>query len=463
MKISLQASIYFILAIALLLLSMYLPNAWMVSLGLIVWAIIIAFSWRPYLPNVFFFILSFHLLQVISFPLYINSSWNGNVNFDTQHAIQAFIVALIGIVVILLVVVKIGYKNLVISIEIFELHTLKLNPKKVLIVYLILYFIANVAGSFAGGGVFRQVFINIQLLKWLGFVLLGFVSIKNKVYRVYFIIAFSLEFVTGFFSFFSSFKEVFFYTSVVLMTYVRKISLKTVVQTFIIGSLLFILAVYWTAIKGEYRAFLNQGTKTQSVQVSQSDAYEKLNELASTVTPTIFNETLGDLYYRTQYVFHLSKAMDIVPNEIPYQNGSVWGDNLKFVLVPRFLDPDKGILDASIKASKFTGIQFSGANKGTSFSLGYFAECYVDFGIPGMFLAIAVIALIWVKIFRYFLLKATSNLVVNYSIIIAFFIQFALFEKDGVYMIGRLYTSLVTFVVFKYLFFKRIERYITSW
>ncbi|MCW5905681.1 MAG: hypothetical protein KIT64_08815 [Chitinophagaceae bacterium] len=462
-NISLQASIYFILAVAVLLLSLLLPNAWMVSLGLIILAIITATTWKPYLPNVFFFILAYHLLQVITFPLYINYSWNGNVDYNTEHAVKAFIVALIGILVLWLVIVKLVYKNVVITKEIFEIHVAQLNPKKVLIVYLFLYFIANIAGTFADSGVLRQVFINIQLLKWMGFVLLGYVSIRSKVYRLYFFIAFSLEFVGGFFSFFSSFKMVFFYTAIILMTYVRNISLKTVVQFFTIGTFLFIIIVYWTAIKGEYRAFLNQGTKTQTVQVSQSDAFNKLNELASSVSTTVFNETLGDLYYRLQYVFHLSKAMDIVPSEVPYQNGSVWGENIKFVLVPRFLDPDKGTIDASLKTSKFTGIEFAGVDKGTSISLGYFGDCYVDFGIPGMFAVLAIIAFMWVRIYRYFLLKATSNLVVNYSITIAFFVQFAYFESDGTFMLGRLYTTFVVFFLFKILFFKRIERYITSW
>jgi hypothetical protein len=152
----------------------------------------------------------------------------------------------------------------------------------------------------------------------------------------------------------------------------------------------------------------------------------------------------------------------MVPANIPYQRGAVWRQTVEFVAVPRFINPNKGTLDNSVKASKFTGIPFSGASRGVSFSLGYFADCYVDFGVPGMFIALAVLAFIFAKIYRFFLLRATGNIVINYAIVIAFFVQFSFFEMDGTFMFGRLFTSFVVFLALKYTLFPKMEKFITS-
>ncbi|HEX8279214.1 MAG TPA: hypothetical protein VF540_10990, partial [Segetibacter sp.] len=376
---------------------------------------------------------------------------------------SAYLCSLIGLVVMSFVFSEVAYKNLQISIEAFEEALNKIDPKKVLYLYLILYFLSGALSrsAFAFGGL-TQVFLNIALLKWAGFVLLGYLSFKNKEYRIFFIVAFVLDFVGGFFSFFSSFKDVFFYTAVILMTFIRKINFNVSFKAALVGVFLFYLAVVWTVIKGDYRSFLNEGSGQQTVNVSQEKAFGKLSDLLSSITQESINQGMGSFFYRLQYVYHFAKSMDMVPANIPYQHGAVWRETIEFVAVPRMLNPNKGTLDNSVKATKYTGIPFSGASRGVSFSLGYFADCYVDFGVPGMFIALAVIAFIFAKIYRFFLLKATGNIVVNYAIVIAFFVQFSFFEMDGTFMFGRLFTSFIVFLALKYTLFPRMEKFISK-
>ncbi len=461
-RISIHGGIYLLAGLLSLYCLEFLQNGWMVAIGIPVLIIVILLTWRQFLPNVFAFILVYHWLQVIAYPFFINTRWGGNPNFGTLHSSEAFLSALAGILVMAVIINRVAYRKIRISENEFSTHMKRLNPVRVLYIYLALYFMSNILGNF-GRGALAQIFINIALLKWVGYVLLGYICTRNKIFIKYFVLAFFLELAGGFFSYFSYFKFVFFYISIVLITYIRQVSTKVAVLGIIFGSGLFYLFVIWTAVKGEYREFLIQGSNTMSVQVSQSAALDKLTELVSSVNGNVFDKAVDAFYYRLQYVYHLAKCMDMVPQKIPYQDGAVWKENIEFVTVPRIIDPNKGILDASVKASKFTGINYSKSSEGVSFSLGYFAECYVDFGIPGMFLALAIIALLWSWIYRFFLLKATSNLVINYAIIAAFFIQFGLFEKDGVYMAGRLYSTFVVFVFLKYTVFKRIERYITTW
>lgn len=450
-----------LVAILSLLSLVFLQNSILMAAGYAILIVIIILTWKVYTPNVFTFIMVFHWTQVFTYILFVNSSWQGNLNQLTDSSVKAYLSALFGIVIMCFVFNKVAYKHINVSSGQFEEAIDKINPKKVLYLYFILYLLSGILSSSAFGlAGLTQIFLNIALLKWAGFVLLGFLSFRRKEYRLFFLIAFILDFVSGFFSFFSSFKEVFFYTAIVVMTYITKINLNVSVKGIAVISILFFIAVVWTIVKGDYRSFLNEGNKQQVVTVSQNQAFRKLSDLLSIVNKETFNEGIGQFFYRLQYVYHLSKAMDYVPATEPFQQGAVWRQTIQFTTVPRFLDPDKGIYDASVKTSKFTGIQYLGQSHGVSFSLGYFADCYVDFGIPGMFFAIGAIAFLWSKIFRFFLLKSTGNLIINYAIVTAFFIQFCFFEMDGIFMFGRMFTTLIVFILLKYTLFPKMEKFI---
>ena len=440
----------------------YMQHAMLILAGYAVLITIIALTWKPYLPNVFTFIMVFHWTQIITYIFYVNSAWHGDLNFLTNSSVRAYLSALAGIIVMSFVFNMIAYRNINVSVFKFEEAIDRINPKKVLYLYLILYMISNILSRIAFGfSSLTQIFLNIALLKWAGFVLLGYLSFRKKEYRIFFAIAFVLDFVSGFFSFFSSFKEVFFYTAIVAMTYITKINFSVSIKGVIIGFFMFFIAVVWTVVKGDYRNFLNEGSNQQVVSVSRGQAFNKLSDLLSIVNEETFDEGIGQFFYRLQYVYHLSKSIDYVPEIEPFQKGAVWKQTIEFATVPRMFDPNKGVYDASIKASKFTGMQFLGSAQGVSFSLGYFADCYVDFGIPGMFIALAVLAFIWSMIFRFFLLKSTGNIVINYAIVAAFFVQFSFFEMDGTFMFGRMFTTFVVFFILKYTLFSRLEKFVS--
>ena len=453
---------FFVLLTLLSFLSLFMPNGILMVAGYAALAIIIVVTWKLYMPNVFTFIMVFHWAQVFTYILFVNSSWQGNLYLLTDSSVRAYLTALTGIIIMSVVFNKVAYTHIDVSYLQFEEAIDKINPKKVLYLYFMLYVISNILSSRAFGleGL-TQIFLNIALLKWAGFVLLGFLSYRKKEYRIFFIIAFILDFISGFFSFFSSFKDVFFYTAIVAMTYIVKINLSVSLKGIAVGFILFIIAVVWTVVKGDYRSFLNEGSKQQVVMVSQDQAFGKLSDLLSILDRETFNDGIGQFFFRLQYVYHLAKAMDYVPAVEPFQRGAVWRQTIKFTTLPRIFDPDKGICDASAKATRFTGIQYSGQSRGVSFSLGYFADCYVDFGIPGIFIALALLAFIWSKIFRFFLLKSTGNIVINYAIVAAFFVQFSFFEMDGTFMFGRMFTSFVVFLVLKYTLFSRLEKFLT--
>jgi len=170
---------------------------------------------------------------------------------------------------------------------------------------------------------------------------------------------------------------------------------------------------------------------------------------------------MADFLDRLQYTYHLAKTMDRVPDIIPYQNGNNLATTLTFVLTPRLLDPNKGTYDASVKASKYTGIQYLGSKKGVSVSLGYFADGFIDFGYFGMFLPLLALGFVYGKSYFYFIKNASNNFIFNYAVVGAIFMELFAFESDSIFLFGRLYVNIVIFFVLKMVFFPKLMNYIS--
>ena len=67
--------------------------------------------------------------------------------------------------------------------------------------------------------------------------------------------------------------------------------------------------------------------------------------------------------------------------------------------MPRLLFVDKDVIDDTARTNLYTG-GLAGSSEGTSISLGYVAEAYIDFGTFGMFAALLAIGLLYGAIYR---------------------------------------------------------------
>jgi hypothetical protein len=103
---------------------------------------------------------------------------------------------------------------------------------------------------------------------------------------------------------------------------------------------------------------------------------------------------------RLGYLRFFAGSIRTVPNAVPYQNGKLWSEAI-FTLIPRALFPDKPILDDSKRTNEFSGISVAGADKGTSISIGYVGESYIDFGVPFMFAPIFALGCFWGWLYRF--------------------------------------------------------------
>jgi hypothetical protein len=169
-----------------------------------------------------------------------------------------------------------------------------------------------------------------------------------------------------------------------------------------LGAILIIhYLILWSAVKAEYRKFVSRGKKTQSVQVSPQIARQKYVELMTTVDAKKYQRGVEAFVDRIGYIQLFAASLGHVPKRVPHQGGKIYWSAIKHYTVPRFLNPEKEVLDDSKHASKYTGINLSGAKQATSISLGYIADAYVDFGRLYMFPILFFVGCLFGFCYRY--------------------------------------------------------------
>jgi len=273
----------------------------------------------------------------------------------------------------------------------------------VLVLYLIAFAFSFFLGRIAFGiPQLTQPLLALGAIRWVMLFLLAYSVLVNR--RQYALLGFAvgLEIVAGFTGYFSDFKSVFFILLIVLPAAGLTLRGWRLVQFVTAAILVFVLAVFWTAVKGDYRASLNQGTGQQIASLPIKQRLAILSELPKTVDIEKFKQGFEDLLLRISYVEYFALTIQNVPSNVPYEKGQLWWDSIKHVVMPRLLFPGKSVIDDSMRTSQYTGLEISGAERGTSISIGYFGESYIDFGPIGMFGPIFLLGLFHGSIYRFF-------------------------------------------------------------
>lgn len=444
----------------LLLSQFFFTNGLILFAGMFILFMLFNNLQQPYKPSVFTLILVFHFIQ-ISAGIWQSNYLGKEINWRSDSTDYATIMSYIGLVVLFLPIIYYQNKIPAITRATFAKHADRLSIDKTFRIYVISFFVMNALIGIANVlPALTQVIYSLGNIKWFLFLLFGYQSILKKRKQKEFLLFCVLEFVMGFYSYFSEFKTILFFIGSFYLCLVAYVSFNKLLIAVCGVLVLFFAGVFWTGVKGEYRSFLNGGTKTQSVQVEKGDAFNKLVELSEKKNKEGYTDAVGDFLDRFQYTYHLAKTMDRVPAVIPYEDGKNWGQTIAFVFTPRILNPDKGTYDASIKASKYTGIQYSGVKRGVSVSLGYFADGYIDFGYVGMLVPLLILGLIYGSSYFYFIKNSSDNYVFNYAVAGALFMEFFAFESDNIFVLGRLYVNLLVFFMLKLFLFPRLMDHI---
>lgn len=336
-----------------------------------------------------------------------------------------------------------------VKIQIDESLWIKYNPLKLLQVYVIvsiIIYISQVAiWTFPG---LVQYFYFLFYIKW-GFFLITFFAVFRFApkLKIYLFVIIAVEFVLGLSSFFaSSFINILIFSVIAYMSVSKKISFQKGLLFILMIFLLFHISVLWTASKGNYRSFLTEGKISQTVTVSDDKARAKLLELVVSIDQKTYRKAIDDVINRIGYIQFFAASIRYVPAKIPHENGRIYWAAISHFLIPRFIDPDKPALDDSKHTNMYTGLNVSGLKSATSFSLGSFADAYIDYGSTLMFIPIFLFGYM-IGLFYKYLYKIAYNSFWGIILTGPFFLLVNIYGTDTAKALGFLLIYFITIAI----------------
>jgi hypothetical protein len=166
---------------------------------------------------------------------------------------------------------------------------------------------------------------------------------------------------------------------------------RRLVSMAICGVVLVLLATVWQgAVKQPWRARVLAGEVRGGTLAAAGQFFEASAAAIPNMDWGLASKAL--LARLSSSVGLFSFVLDRVPDLVPHENGELTMRTIRHVTTPRILFPEKSVVDSSSwLVRRYTGLAAAGSESGTSIGLTYMAEFYVDFGAPGMFVALFVL------------------------------------------------------------------------
>ncbi len=284
----------------------------------------------------------------------------------------------------------------------------------------------------------QQLILGLAGLKHIGLFLLVWIAMKDAGSRPLAGAVVAVELLLGVMGFFGEFRVVFYVVFGAVLASGVKFDARIFVPGVIVGLCAVLMAIFWSHTKVGYRAFLNQGTDAQIVLVPMSERLDYLGNAFMTFGASEFQDGLERLVDRITYIDHLAVVLARVPAIIPHANGELSGAAVLHVLAPRLFYPSKPPLRNDTEATNFyTGLHDDWKD-GTSISMGYLAELYIDFGWEGALLIMFMIGLVFGKFYKTLRDYPSDSLVLNQSLCLVMALPLAVFETALVKLFGSL-------------------------
>ncbi|MBN9538578.1 MAG: hypothetical protein IKE60_26605 [Reyranella sp.] len=214
-----------------------------------------------------------------------------------------------------------------------------------------------------------------------------------------------IEIVVGFTGFLSDFRAVFIYVAVAaLAARVRWTFTFSIAATLWLSALL-LLALFWTSVKADYRDYLTgYDENSQAIRIPLEERMAYLGDKALNIGDTKWGETAYMLIARFAYIDVFGQVISVADNTPEATSMRQWKDGLSHVFQPRILFPGKAALsDTEVYMRLTRADPTEQVRLGTSISVGYMGENYVDLGFPGMLAGVFVIGVALALIMKYFM------------------------------------------------------------
>ena len=306
---------------------------------------------------------------------------------------------------------------------------------------------------------FSQILLGVMQLKWATYFFVCYLAIVRREGYAFLFIAFAVEFIAGI-GFFSAFKTVFFITIITYFAARSRITVGTVAKGIVVVVVLAILGSGWISIKEDYREILRGDQEgRQGTDLSQGEQVAVLVDFVSTLDGEDLAAGFEPLATRLSYVDYFGYALAYVPEVAPHEGGALWGAAVRHILTPRILFPSKPPLvsDSEI-TNRYTGLAVAGSAQGTSISLGYMGESYVDLGPVWMFVPLFLLGLLRGLMYRFFL-RSEEKRLLGYAFVVALFSGGYLLENSTAKLLG---SSVMQFIVLA-LLFRYVAPRVAAW
>ena len=317
---------------ALFLLFGFGPNMALAAFACVVLTAGVVLLWRPGEPPILLMLFSYQWLQCAIGPFWGNAvgrSIESLFRFNGQQSAAAALA--LTAVLCLAIGMRLGAGPPGAGASDLAKSAVHQQSMRRWLMLYVVTSVASIAAQFLSRLVpgLSQVFEGITGLRWAGFFIFTYATFsRQRTSKLLWLAAFAFEFFQSLGGYFSTFKEVFFYTAFALIAAKPKISPGAVIAGVIIAVPLGYFALAWTAVKSDYRNYVSGGEKAQIITVGYGDRISRMFTLVTNLdTPSLGNAAVN-LVSRLSYTEYFGVSLDFVPQSAPHSNGSIWMDAL---------------------------------------------------------------------------------------------------------------------------------------
>ena len=352
-----------------------------------------------------------------------------------QYVVPAYLVFVCSI---LFIISK--YSNLIISINSFIRH------KKLAYVLLVVGLLSDFLGPILPSAL-SFFFYLLSNFKFVGAIILFFSNDK----RLRIIFYFSILYL-----FYNSLQNALFHDFILWSIFFYmfwaikyKPSIRTILYTIILG-VLFLITLQ--SIKAAYRTEIWKGYSGNKIELFLGLVLDSIfsEGLFAEISEVNVSDTSIGNNVRLNQGWIISSIMDNIPQKQDFLEGETISNAIISSIFPRFLLPDKETAGGKKNFELFTGLQL-GTN--TSMGISIVGESYGNFGVTYgiVFMSFwgAFLALIWNRLFNFFL----DNLV-YLAFIPLIFLQVIKAETELVVVLNHLFKSLIVVFLFIFIYTK---------
>jgi hypothetical protein len=224
------------------------------------------------------------------------------------------------------------------------------------------------------------------------------------------------------------------------------------VASALMAALVLFVASFWTMIKVDYRAFVNEGTGAQIVAVSMEKRLSFIAEAISDLEGAKLADGFNRLIQRHGYIDYLGRVLQSVPASIPHEDGKLTLDVISHITMPRIIFPNKpALLSDTDVTKKYTGLDYNW-DENTSISIGNLGELYIDFGFFGGLLGEVVIGLIAALVYRTLRGNSGCPVVMSAGLCVMIALPLCYFGTAYIKLVGSfVFTSIIAVLVQRYI------------